>query len=56
MPDVMAYSITALTSVDYVEPTPEMSKRIIYEILYEELKKYCNATLLFVFNKEREKT
>jgi hypothetical protein len=38
MPDVMAYSITALTSVDYVEPTPYMSKRILYETLHEELK------------------
>jgi hypothetical protein len=38
MPDVMAYSISSLTSVDYVEPTPEMSKRILYEVLYEELE------------------
>jgi hypothetical protein len=38
MTDVMDYSIAALTSVDYVEPTPEMSKRILYEILYEELQ------------------
>jgi hypothetical protein len=38
MPDVMSYSITALTSVDYVEPTNDMSQRILYETLYEELK------------------
>jgi hypothetical protein len=38
IPDVMAYSITALTSVDYVEPTPEVSQRIFYKVLYEELK------------------
>jgi hypothetical protein len=38
MPDVMAYSITALTLVDYVEPVPDMSKRILCETLYGELK------------------
>jgi hypothetical protein len=38
MTDVLVYSVTALTSIAYVEPTPEMSKRILYEIFYEELK------------------
>jgi hypothetical protein len=47
MPDVMAYSITALTSTTYVEPTRDMSPNILYPNLYEELKTILERHVVF---------
>ena len=38
LPDVLSYVTVALTSPNYVEPTPNSSKHIIYSQLFEELK------------------
>ena len=38
MMDVVTYSISALSSSDYIEPQPYYSKHIQYPQLYEELK------------------
>jgi len=38
MMDVMAYSISALLSSEYIDPQPHYSKQIQYPQLYEELK------------------
>lgn len=38
LPDVLAYVNVALTSINYVEPTPNASKHISYTQLFEELK------------------
>ena len=38
LPDVLSYVTVALTSPNYVEPTPYSSKHIMYSHLFEELK------------------
>ena len=40
MMDVVTYSISALSSSDYIEPLPTYSKHIMYPQLYEELKAF----------------
>ena len=38
LPDVLAYVTVALTSINYVVPTPNASKHIVYSQLFDELK------------------
>jgi hypothetical protein len=38
MADVMTYALSAMSSVDYIEPLPAYSKNILYPQLFEELK------------------
>jgi len=38
LPDVLTYVTVALTLVNYVEPTPNASKNIVYSQLFDELK------------------
>jgi len=40
MMDVMTYSISALSSSEYIEPPSHYSKHIQYPQLYEELKAF----------------
>ena len=37
LPDVVAYTTTAFTSVNFIEPPPNDSKHILYPQLFEEL-------------------
>jgi hypothetical protein len=38
MTDVMTYALSAMSSIDYIEPLPSYSKNILYPQLFEELK------------------
>jgi len=38
LPDILAYTATAYTSVNFIETPPNASKHILYQQLFEELK------------------
>jgi hypothetical protein len=38
MTDVMTYALSAMASIDYIDPLPTYSKNILYPQLFGELK------------------
>jgi len=38
LPDVVAYTTTAYTSVNFIEPPPNASKHVLYPQLFDESK------------------
>ena len=48
LPDVMTYRTVPFSSPSYVAPAPNISKLILYEQLFDELKRYCKQTRFLV--------